>query len=74
MWPRGVCLFWAANQSGYSTTLEFAGRYSEEDAHNIVKRRNSGIWKQDFMVPCEVVDAQAVRVVDIDKFEELVKQ
>jgi hypothetical protein len=25
----------------------------------------------DFMIPCEAVDASAVRVVDLDKFKEL---
>jgi hypothetical protein len=74
LWPRGVILFWAANEAGYSTTLELAGRYSEESANNICKRRDSGIWQQDFAVPCEVVEAQAVRVVDIGKLEDLVKQ
>lgn len=72
IWPRGVILFWAANEAGYSTTLELAGRYSEESANNICKRRDNGIWKQDFMVPCEVIDAQAVRVVDIDKFSDVI--
>ena len=71
LWPRGVILFWAANQSGYSTTLEFAGRYSEEEAKKISKPRDRGIGQEDFMVPCEIVEAHAVRVVDIDKFDQL---
>lgn len=74
LWPRGVILFWAANEAGYSTTLEHAGRYSEEKAKRISKPRDRGIGQEDFAVPCEVVEAQAVRVVDIDKFEGLVKQ
>ena len=71
LWPRGVCLFWAANEEGYSATLEYAGRYSEEEAKGISKPRDRGIGQEDFAVPCEVVEAQAVRVVDIDKFNEL---
>ena len=74
LWPRGVILFWAANEEGYSTTLEHAGRYSEEEAKRISKARDSGIGQEDFAVPCEVVEAQAVRVVDIDKFYDLTER
>jgi hypothetical protein len=28
LWPRGVMLFWAADEKGYSAFLEKAGRYS----------------------------------------------
>jgi hypothetical protein len=74
LWPRGVCLFWAANYSGYSTTLEYAGHYSEEEAKKISKPRDSGLGQEDFAIPCEIVDSLAVRVVDIDKFDDLVKE
>jgi hypothetical protein len=73
LWPRGVCLFWAANESGYSTSLENAGRYPEEAERGICRLRDS-VGQTDFMVPCEVVEQQSVRVVDIDKFEKLAKQ
>lgn len=66
IWPRGVLLFWAANQNGYSTSLEGAGRYSEVEARDITRKRRDG-WKPlDFMVPCEEIEAAAIRVVDID--------
>jgi hypothetical protein len=72
IWPRGVILFWAANESGYSTSLEHAGRYSEDQAKKITSLRRDD-WKPlDFMVPCEVVEAAAIRVVDIDKLRTLV--
>lgn len=71
IWPTGVLLSWAANQSGYSTFLEKAGRYSEREAREICKPRDSQCPPVDFMVPCEVVEAHAVRVVDIDKLREL---
>ena len=66
LWPRGVILFWAANERGYSSFLEKAGRYSKEEAEQICKPDSN-----HFMIPCEAVEAQAVRVVDIDKLEEL---
>ena len=68
IWPGGVLLFWGANKSGYSTFLEQAGRYSEEEARKIAKPRDSGFPPVDFMVPCEEIEAQAIRVVDADKF------
>ena len=68
IWPGGVILFWAANREGYSTFLEKAGRYSEAEAKEICTFRHRNTADQvDFMVPCEEVEAQAVRVVDIDK-------
>lgn len=67
IWPRGVVLFWAPNGSGYSTCLERAGRYSEEDAKKIT--HHHGI---DFMIPCEVVEQHAIRVVDIDLLRKLI--
>jgi hypothetical protein len=72
IWPGGVLLFWAANECGYSTFLEQAGRYSEEQAKKICKSRDSVIGQEDFMVPCEAVEAEAIRVVDIDKLQKLV--
>ena len=69
LWPRGVILFWAENRGGYSTFLEKAGRYSEDEAKSIC-----GLRGQDYMVPCDVIEAQSVRVVDIDKFNDLVKE
>jgi len=69
LWPRGVLLFWAANRSGYSTFLEKAGRYSETEAKDICAHR--GDVQVDFMVPCEQIEALAVRVVDIDNLYEL---
>lgn len=71
IWPGGVLLFWAANHSGYSTFLEKAGRYSEDEARKICKPRDKGIGLQEFMVKCEVVEASAVRVVDLDLFQKL---
>jgi hypothetical protein len=68
LWPGGVILFWAADWSGYSSFLEQAGRYSFDEAKEICNTRDRHCPPLDFMVPCEVVDAQAVRVVDIDKF------
>jgi hypothetical protein len=70
IWPQGVILFWAENHNGYSTFLEKAGKYSEEEARDICRIRGD-YGPVDFMVPCEIVDAQAVSVVDIDKFAEL---
>lgn len=70
LWPRGVLLFWGPNNHGYSTCLEQAGRYSEEEAKEIVKPRDKGHAPVDFMVPCEQVEAQALRVVDSTKFTE----
>lgn len=67
IWPGGVILFWAPKSNGYSTFLEAAGRYSEDEAKKIVSHPRS----TDFMIPCESVEAVAVRVVDIDKFREL---
>ena len=65
LWPRGVLLFWGANQRGYSTFLEGAGRYSEAEAKEIHNPEHG-----NYMVPCWKIDAQAVRVVDIDKMQE----
>ena len=73
LWPRGVLLFWAANRSGYSSFLEKAGRYSEEEARKICTHRGE-YTLVDFMVPCEVIEAQAVRVVDIDKLNSLIQK
>lgn len=70
IWPRGVILFWAANRSGYSTTLELAGRYSESEAKDICHSR--GRIQEDFMVPCDLVERNAVRVVDLDKMRHLI--
>lgn len=66
LWPRGVLLFWGPDHRGYSSFLEKAGRYSEEAAKEIVSFRGG-----DYMVPCDLVDAQSVRVVDIDKLKPL---
>ena len=66
IWPGGVVLFWAANSSGYSTTIEGAGKYAEDEAKHICKHPRS----MDFMVPCEVAESACVRVVDIDKARE----
>lgn len=66
LWPRGVLLFWAANRSGYSSFLEKAGRYSQEEAKSICEFRGG-----DYMVPCEQIEEMAVRVVDYDKLHEL---
>jgi hypothetical protein len=71
IWPRGVVLFWAADRGGYSTFLEMAGRYSEADAKDICNSR--GHVQEDFMVPCELVEREAVRVVDLDKMGKLIE-
>jgi len=62
IWPGGVLLFWAANRCGYSTFLEAAGRYSEEEARDICHCR--GGEQMDFPVPCDLVEKEAIRVVD----------
>jgi hypothetical protein len=71
IWPRGVLLFWGPDSNGYSTTLEHAGKYSREEALKICRLRPQMGKPLDFMIPCEAVDASAVRVVDLDKFKEL---
>lgn len=63
LWPRGVMLFWAANRQGYSTPLELAGRYSQDEAESICKF-SPGAW----MVPCEELESKAIRVVDYDLY------
>jgi len=61
LWPRGVMLFWAADEKGYSSFLEKAGRYDEARAEAICK------FSPDArMVPCEVIEGKAIRVVDYD--------
>lgn len=72
LWPRGVLLFWAANRNGYSSFLERAGRYSEEEAKKICAAPRGDRYV-DYMVPCEVIEAEAVRVVDIDKLNSLIE-
>ena len=71
IWPRGVILFWGPNSNGYSTTLELAGRYTKDEAESICKLRPQSGNPLDFMVPCETVEAQSRRIVDIDQFNAL---
>lgn len=71
IWPRGVILFWGPNHSGYSTTLELAGRYNREEAESICNVRPQGSEPLDFMVPCSVVKQASRRIVDIDLFKSL---
>ena len=66
IWPGGVILWWGPDASGYSTTLDMAGKYTYERASKICGKGQRG---GDFMVPVE--KAEAVRVVDIDKLREL---
>jgi hypothetical protein len=68
IWPGGTILFWGPDEKGYTTMVERAGKYSEAHALRIVATRDG---KSDFMVPCEVVEAAAIQVVDIDRFDEL---
>lgn len=69
IWPRGVILFWGPNRSGYSTTLELAGRYSKDEAESICKVRPQGSEQIDFMVPCSTVEQASRRIVDLDLFK-----
>lgn len=52
-------LFWKPNEAGYTRFLELAGRYSREQAEEIC-----GIRGEEFMVPCDVAEAHAMRTVD----------
>lgn len=67
LWPRGVLLFWAENQKGYSSFLEKAGKYSEQEAKSIC---GNGPKQTEFMIPCNKIEEVAIRVVDLDKMKE----
>lgn len=54
--------FWAPKCSGYSITLEGAGRYTMDE----VKKSNCSFDAQHFPVPCEEIEAIAHRGVDRD--------
>jgi hypothetical protein len=69
IWPRGVMLFWAKDERGYSTSLELAGRYDEERAEAICK-----FSPDTWMVPCEALEAKAIRVVDYDLYHIFTKE
>jgi len=59
--PHGsdYALFWRPNSQGYTRQIDLAGRYSEKKAKEICRMRG-----EEFMVPCDEVEAVAVRVAD----------
>lgn len=71
IWPGGVILFWGPDEKGYTTMVEKAGKYSEAHSKRVVAGRDG---KSDFRVPCEVIEAATISVVDIDRFDELVEE
>ena len=55
-------LFWKPKSCGYTRIIEKAGKYSEEEAKKICRLRG-----EEFMVPCELIESKAIRVVDFDE-------
>ena len=64
-----IALFWGPDSGGYETIIDNAGRYSKEEADRIVKLRG-----EEYMIPCEVVEARAVRMVPWDLIREFIKE
>jgi hypothetical protein len=56
-------VWWKANGSGYTTVLEKAGRYSENELKTIPAQC------LNVPIPCDVVEVQAVRVVPRDSID-----
>ena len=65
---HNVALFWGPDSGGYEKNIDKAGRYSKEEADRIVRLRGA-----EFMIPCEVVESRAVRMVYWDSVQEFVK-
>lgn len=62
VWPKGVILWWAPDQRGYSTTLNFAGRYTKAQATGLVNEHT-------FMVPVARAESASRRIVDLELLE-----
>lgn len=54
-----ACLWWREGGKGYTTNLDDAGKFTEEDAHRIHRNRST-----DEPIPCAVVERAATRVVN----------
>lgn len=59
--PDGLLLWWGPNRCGYTTRLDEAGRYSEEEAKRQDARRDT-----DVAVPLSRAQATAVAVVSAE--------
>jgi hypothetical protein len=73
IWPKNVLLYYAPDEKGYSTTLEGAGRYSEEQARKIAKPRDSHLPPMEFMVACAQVEAHSASEIDRDNGSKVVR-
>lgn len=62
-WTRGgdLLTWWAPNNSGYTSVIELAGRYSRADVEAKQGYYNNG--DSTLAIPCAEVDAVAQRVV-----------
>jgi hypothetical protein len=70
-WTRGdLVTWWAPNNSGYTTVLERAGRYSKADVDAEAGYYNDGV--NTMAIPCEVVEKHAQRVVMADSLTKLI--
>ena len=61
-WSVGdLFVWWQSNNSGYTSNLEKAGKYSREQVGEKPDYYDNG--KDTLAVPCELVEKEAVRVV-----------
>jgi hypothetical protein len=64
--------WWGPNNSGYVSSLENAGRYSEDCVHG--NRAYYDNRESTVAVPCEVADRHARRIVLVDLIDKVVSE
>lgn len=72
-WTReDLATWWMSKNSGYTSRLDDAGRYSREHVETGRSTYDNG--DSTIAIPCAKVDAAAVRVVSTEKLAELIGQ
>jgi hypothetical protein len=70
----GCLMYWRPKECGYTRYIELAGRYSEDSAKKIVRMRTGDDHEPvEYMIPCELIEKEAMRVVDYDRLESFSK-
>jgi len=57
-------LWWGVNGGGYTTDIEKAGKYTEDEAQKICKNRNT-----DRAFPCKYIDSIISKHVDMQNVD-----
>lgn len=75
IWSNEHVAWWRPDHSGYTVSIEYAGRYSREDAMQICKGANYG-FMQDTTNPNEipVLELDAIHTMDAKPYQRIVGQ